>query len=305
MKVIDQTPFFKDKGELSILDRAKATMQFGAGWFKEIDGQKEVISVFEKVFDRNYTLLRNVTPPGMDARIPFILIGPTGVYVMYVTSIAGMFRAKGDQWGTVSGSTFKAENPNLLTRTERMARAIQVFLQRQGYVDLPPVEAVLLCASPSITVDSLRPLIRVVMRDAVERFAVSVTQMRVVLSPESVHDVVNRILNPPAPAAEKPAAPAAAAPAPAELNEDIYVPDFALPGAEPVSDALPAATPFLDDSSALDLDTLPAEGMPRPAVVRRKSGMSRKQWVWIIIMLVFWCLLATGLAAAIYYFQFR
>ncbi len=137
MKIIDQTPFYNNEtGEISFLDRGKAIMKFGTGWIKEVEAQKEVIAVLGKVLDKNYTLLRNVTPPGLEASFPFILVGPTGVFVMYVTPLTGMFRAKGDQWGTISGNTFKNEKPNLLTRTERMARAIQVFLQRQGYSEI-------------------------------------------------------------------------------------------------------------------------------------------------------------------------
>ncbi len=66
------------------------------------------------------------------------------------------------------------------------------------------VEAVLLCSDLSVHVDSIRPIIRVVMRDALERFAISITQARTVFSPEAVQDVINRILNPPPPKPEEP-----------------------------------------------------------------------------------------------------
>ena len=208
MKIVDQTPFYKENGELSLIDRAKAILQFGPGWFKEIEAQKLVIAVLKKTLDKNYTLLCNIIPPGLDARIPLILVGPTGVYVMTVTPKIGMFRARGDQWGTVSGNAFRPENPNLLTLTEKMARAIQVYLQRHGYADLTNVEAALLCSDPATNVDSMRPIIRVIMRDSLERFAVSITQARIVLNPESAFDIVNRLLNPPPPPPSKPVEPA-------------------------------------------------------------------------------------------------
>lgn len=133
MKIIDQTPFYNNEtGEISFLDRGKAMMKFGANWIKEVEAQKEVMSVLEKVLDRSYTLLRNVTPPGLEATFPLILVGPAGIFVMYVTPQTGIFRAKGDQWGTISGNTFKNEKPNLLTRTETMARAIQGIFNSPG-----------------------------------------------------------------------------------------------------------------------------------------------------------------------------
>ena len=288
MKIIDQTPFYKENGELSLVDRGKAILQFGLGWFKEIEAQKSVIAVLDKVLDKSYTLLRNVIPPGLDARIPFILVGPTGVYVMYVTPLVGLFRAKGDQWGTISGNAFKPERPNLLIRTERMARAVQVFLQRQGFAELSSVEAVLLCADPSFSVDSLRPIIRVVMRDALEFFAASIAQARRVFSPETVHNVVSRILNPLASAPPKTAETAATV-APATEQEDAsYIPAFALPGSE----AAPASAETLVPPSwfAQPATAPAANPQPTPRAQWRKR-LTGKQWAFLIGMFAIWCLI--------------
>ncbi|MCX6034791.1 MAG: hypothetical protein NTV38_07425 [Chloroflexi bacterium] len=284
MKIIDHTPFFKkETGEISILDRGKAMMKYGANWINEVEAQKQVIPVLGKVLDRNYTLLRNITPPGLEASFPFILVGPTGVFVMYVTPLTGLFRAKGDQWGTISGNAFKNEKPNLLTRTERMARAIQVFLERQGYLEITSVDAILLCSDLSVHVDSIRPIIRVVMRDALERFAISITQARVVLSPESVQDVIGRILNPPKPTPPQPAETLAAAGSealPSARAEDPYVPTFALPESQ---------APAWSNEP----DSLSIAGTETHSRVPRHKGLNKKQWAFLIVMFVIWCLLIT------------
>lgn len=241
MKIIDQTPYYDNEtGEISMVNRVKATLKYGGGWTDEIEAQKSVVSVLDGVLDKNHILIRNVTPPGLEARIPFILIGPSGVYVIYVAHLTGTYRAKGDQWGTISGNTFKPSKPNLLTRTERMAKAIQVYLQRHGYADLTTVDGILLCTDPGIHVDSLRPIVRVIMRDALERFAVSLTQAHALLSPEAVRDISNQILIPPKPAAAKQEALSAAeAAASAEgsqpkptQNEEAYIPPFAMPDSQ-------------------------------------------------------------------------
>jgi hypothetical protein len=264
MKIVDQTPFYKEKGELSLIDRGKAIMQFGTSWFKEVEAQKSVIAVLGKALDKNFTILVNVIPAGLDARIPLILVGPTGVYVMSITPLKGMFRAKGDQWGTISGNTFRPAKPNLLTRTERMARAIHVFLQRQGYSDLNGVEAILLSSDPTANIDSMRPIIRVVMRDALERFAVSVAQGRIVMNPESAYDIVNRLLNPPTPAPSNPVEPVGAEAAPA----------FTETPAPPV--------PAAGNGTLL----LSAVASPRP-----RRGLTGKQMGLLIGMFVIWCLI--------------
>ncbi len=331
MKIVDQTPFFTENGELSLIDRLRATLEFGPGWVKEIEAQKSVISILKKSLDKNFTMLCNVIPPGLDARIPLILVGPTGLYVMVVTPKAGMFRAKGDQWGIISGNSIKAENPNLLTRTERMARAIQIYLQRQGYIDLFNVEAVLLCSDTATNVDSMRPIIRVIMRDMLERFAASIPQSRVVLSPESVFDIVNRLLNPPppppsksavaappAPAVVAPPAPAVAAPpahpeaagvAPVQ-SASPFVSTFTLPSSSPfvssetesiqpapVSSAeAPAASPTsILASTAKSVPKAPdaiPENSPSPAApALPRFGLARNQIALLIGMAVIWILI--------------
>jgi hypothetical protein len=299
MKIVDQTPLYKENGELSWFDHLKAIMQFGSGWVKEMEAQKSVIAVLEKFLDNKYTLLRNLTPSGLEARIPLILVGPTGVYVMCITPQVGYFRARGDQWGTISGNTFKPGNPNLLTRTERMARAIHLFLQRQGYTSLINVEAVLLCSNPTTTVDSMRPIIRVIMRDALERFAVSVSQARIVLTPESAFDVVNRLLNPPPPPPEpvpvEPVAVVSATP-PAQAS-GLYVPlstqpesEAAPASAEPTAPPLPDAGP--ETTPDAGPETTPAAG-PLLRFLRR---ITRQQWAILIGMIVIWFLIVVVFA---------
>lgn len=301
MKIIDHTPYFNtETGEITFTDRVRAMIKFGSSWIKEVEAQNQIIPVLGKVLDRNYTLLRNATPPGLDASLPFILVGPTGIFVMYVTPITGMFRAKGDQWGTISGNAFKNEKPNLLTRTEHMARAIQLFLQRQGYL-LTSVEAILLCSDLSVHVDSIRPIIRVVMRDAFERFAISITQARAVLSPEAVQDVIGRILNPPIPAPSESPSPE---PKPA-VQEDTSAPEtdpsfaraFAFPET-PAPIIAPDPSPVADTSDlslapmwSSDLTSLPAVGDIEGSLTSKGARLNRNQWVLLIAMFVIWAIL--------------
>jgi hypothetical protein len=300
MKIIDQTPFYNESGEISLVDRTKAMLQNGAGWIKEMEAQKSVIAVLEKNLDKKFTLLRNVTPPGMNARIPLILVGPTGVYVMCVPALTGIYSARGDQWGTISGGTLTPAKPNLLARTERMARAVQIFLQRQGYTDLSSVEAVLLCADPATNVDSVRPIIRVVMRDALERFALTISQSRILLNPESCFDIVNRILTPPAPPTSKLVESAAAQTT--EQDQHPYMPASALAGSEA---SPPAMVESAESGQLNELGEIPAEPAPEPSpatlpVRHRRFMLNRNQWilliiivaVWIVILLVFGFLIA-------------
>lgn len=278
MKIIDKTPFVSENGEISVMDRAKATLKFGPAWYPEIQAQQQVLPILKQTLDRNYTLLRNLILPGMGASIPFILVGPPGVFVIYVTHLRGLFRAKGDQLGTISGNTFKPVTPNLLNVTARMARAVQLYLKRQGYEDMD-VEAILLCADPGMHVDSQRPIARVVMRDALERFLLSLAQGRIVLTPEQASRVVERLVNP---------RPSQAASAPAEqaAGEDSSVPAFALPEAEsPAAKTADWLNRLSAEAAPPPISMPPARPTPPRAAVRpaaaRKRGLTPVQWAFL------------------------
>ncbi len=324
MKIIDQTPY-KEIGELSWFDRAKAVIQFGPGWIKEIEAQEAVILVLDKFLDKKYTLMRNITPSGLGTAIPFILIGPTGVYVMTVTHLTGTLSARGDQWRSISGETFRIEKPNLLTRTDKMARVVQVFLQRQGYTPTQfTVEPILICSNPTTHVDTVRPIIRVIMRDSLERFATSIAQAQAVLSSESVFDIENRILNPPVTppdtileAAEPGMENVDAADEISGSNTTLFSgsmnpanstfpsinsegeassPNYAKPEFDPAPAFLTYdpdnSTGFQDDTIQSDSnyqieqaqETEPQEDQP----VRRRLRITRKQGIFLIVLFVVW-----------------
>ena len=65
---------------------------------------------------------------------------------------------------------FKITRPNLLLRTQMMARAVDTYLAVRNF-DLASAEAVLVFTDPGIHVDTIRPIIRVVQADALDRYA--------------------------------------------------------------------------------------------------------------------------------------
>jgi len=197
MKIIDKSPYLNKKGTIGPLQRIQGTFSLGTNWYADMKGQEEVIAALEKHLDNKYILLRNPILPGsQDVRLPLVLSGPPGVFLLNVTSARGMFRAKGDEWGTISGDRFKPLRPNLLTLTARFSQGLQKFLERQGVMSMLTVEPILLSANPGMHVDTVRPLVRVVMSDALERFAVSVNQARALLSAEDAQLIIDCIITP-------------------------------------------------------------------------------------------------------------
>jgi len=203
MKLIDSTPLQDEKGEIGIVQRIQGTLKYGTNWYPELEAQKFAIASLQRGLAKGYVVVRNHTLGASGIIVPLAMVGPAGIFAIYVTHLRGHYQAKGDSWGTISGTSFKPASINLLTRTERLARALQAFIERQG-VNLPkPVEPILLTTDPGMHVESVRPLVRVVMADAIERWAASLGKGAPVLTVVSASELADRIVNPRAPKKEK------------------------------------------------------------------------------------------------------
>ncbi len=233
MKVIDKTPLQNEKGEISPFQRLQGTLEHGFAWYPELEAQKAIITQLDRVLEKGFTLIRNVTLGKSQITEPLVLVGTPGVYVIYVTTLSGFYEAKGDQWNQVRSGRSSPAGNNPMLRVARLARALQVYLNRQG-VNLPgPVEAVLMASSPALHIDSLRPMVRVVLSDAVRQFGASLLQARPILRPELAYEVGERIVTP------KPREAPVETPQPEEKDAGYYLPP-ALRDAEPEPEQAPA-----------------------------------------------------------------
>jgi hypothetical protein len=200
MRIVDRTPFKSPDGQISAVDRVRAMAKYGSKWYSDIQAQDATAALLGRQLGSGYILLVNPPLPGTDVLLPLVLVGPVGVFLINITNERGVFSARGEEWGTLTGERFTPAKVNLLTRTARMAEALQKFLEKQGFALL--VEPVLLAMNPGMHVESVRPIIRVVMSDAVERFAIGLAQATRTLSIESASLISERILKPRAPKKE-------------------------------------------------------------------------------------------------------
>jgi hypothetical protein len=204
MKIIDKTPLHDEKGQLSVVGRIQGTLKYGLSWTAELEAQKVVIAQFNRIFDKGYVLIRNFTLPNSEIVIPMILLGPSGVYVIHITTVKGFFEAKGDQWNTVNNGVAQPAPINLLLRVSRFARAVQVYLERIN-VDLKtPVEPVLVTIDAGAHIESMRPVARVVQSDAIKQFANSVLQARPIWRLDYAYSLADIIVDPSPPDQRQP-----------------------------------------------------------------------------------------------------
>jgi hypothetical protein len=320
MKIIDKTPLLNEKGELGFTQRFQGMMDYGWNWPGELQAQQAIITYFDKQLEKGYTLIRNYTLGKSVITVPIILLGPSGIQVIYIAYLKGRYEARGEEWNVASGEGYKPAPDNLVYKTLRMAKAVRSFIVRQG-VEVPvEIEPVLIAGDPGLHIESVKPAVRVMMIDGVKSFVSNLVTTQPVLRPETVYELTERILNPhpakktvtPAPAAV--AAAAASAPAlvqvdpvaaraqaifkasedlkpfdladfdPADLEFAVEDEDLFERSQSPVSSpAAPAPTPAKVDAAP--------QQKPRPG---RFLGMTVGQWAILAVLAVAFLCIAAG-----------
>ena len=290
MKVIDKTPFQDEKGNFNIVQRFQGMLEYGFSWQAEIEAQKIVIAQLDRVLEKGFTLIRNLNLVNSRILEPLILVGPPGVFVLYVTPVSGFFEAKGDEWNIARNNRRMPAKINPMTRVARLARAVQVYLNRQG-VYLPGlVEPVLIAASPGVHIELLRPIVRVVLSDAIKQFGASLLQARPMLKSELIHEVVDHLINP-----REKSGPLQ--PQPEQTPAPIVQPTGEAPArARAIFHAAEEAKPFDPADLNFEFDEhgtaeAPA-GLLEPGSSQRsvpaapRRGLSSRQWVVLVLMLL-------------------
>jgi hypothetical protein len=197
MKIISRKEQNQAKPTSEWRTRLEGIWQFGITWDRDQQAQEYFSELGKKLFDNKYTLVRNVTLPGLDIPIPLVLVGPSGVRVIYASALKGFYRAKDETWAEVDNRThrFRPARPNLVNRALLMARAIDAFLENEGF-NIPTIEPVLFFSQPGIHVDSIRSAARIILTDGLERFAASLVQSRTVLNAEDIDSIAEILIKP-------------------------------------------------------------------------------------------------------------
>ncbi|MFH1183771.1 MAG: hypothetical protein V1755_01870 [Chloroflexota bacterium] len=290
MKVIDRTPFQDEKGNFGLLQRFQGMLEYGFAWQAEIEAQKPVVAQLDRVLEKGFTLIRNLNLQNSRILEPLILVGPPGVFVLYVTPVSGFFEAKGDEWNITKNNRRMPAKANPMTRVTRLARAVQVYLNRQGVYLPGMVEPVLIAASPGVHIDLLRPIVRVVLSDAIKQFGASLLQARPVLRSQVIHEVVDHLINPqeksgplqPQPEQVPAAVVQEAGEAPARARAIFHAAEEAKPFD-------PADLNFeFDERGAAEgpAGLFEPDSSQRPVPAAPRRGFSSRQWVVLVFMLL-------------------
>ena len=196
MKIIDHSSYVDDRGNVSFSNRVRGTFKNGLSWYAKMQSQKTVIAHLARVLDNKFTLLRNIFLPEIGVQIPLVIVGPPGVRVLLSSPLRGIYRAKEETWlAHDSKGGFKQASLNLISRVLLLSRAVDTYLKQRGY-GLPEIESVIVLSNPGIHVDTVRPAARIVLLDAIERFAATLVQAPIVLSGEDIKNITFMMSHP-------------------------------------------------------------------------------------------------------------
>lgn len=189
MKLIDRSGKGKAGQKPAFMAQLGQTLRrfFGSD---EDQAQEALIAGLQRLLDNQYILLRKVNLGDLDIPIPLVLIGPSGLWAIYASPLKGIYRAKDDQWEKLVGQRHQPARPNLITRTQLMAKAVESYLTERGFVGVEVVPG-LYFSDPGIHVETSRPAVRVIPPDGLQRFASSIVQGGYKVNPETMQRMVN------------------------------------------------------------------------------------------------------------------
>ncbi|KAA3642899.1 MAG: hypothetical protein DWQ07_20470 [Chloroflexi bacterium] len=170
----------------------------GGGETPEQKAREVIMPRLERVLNDDYVMMLDYPIPGLGVTIPMLLVGPPGVRVIYPSAIKGVFRAKEDMWLEMHDRKrhFEPAKQNLMELATRYGQAVAKYLESRA-IESPGVEPILMFSEPSIHVDTARPNVRVVIREAIEKYGHSLTQAPGVLNGERIYSIITMITRPP------------------------------------------------------------------------------------------------------------
>ncbi len=301
MKHIDKTPYRSESGEINIINRVQGMLKYGMSWYNRIKVQDDIAGILGRQLGGQFILFQNITLPETDIDLPLVLVGPPGVYLINALHEHGVYMAREDEWGTLTGETFVPARINQVKRAMTMAKVLQVYFDRLGQKGFQ-VEPIVMSSDPGLHIDSTRPVVRLVMSDAIDRFALSLIQARPVFDMNMVAELERVILT----GKSRQVASPAGAHEPAQAGA-VFLPEEG--GSVELefsfSDETEAAAPEAESPSvaASFPDEMPGAARPKKAKKPKRKkimGLTPVQLGIVIVLLLCW--LCGLLAFAGYYF---
>jgi len=194
MKIINCSPEPQENIFTIKLKELWRTLFSGSSWREEAQAKEKTVKYFQGVLNNRFYMLLEVQLEGFEAPIPAIIVGPTGIHVINISAVQGVFRGSGDIWEELDTrkNQYVSAKPNLITQTAGMARSIETYFERRGFA--VSTEPALIVTSPGIHIELETPSIRVIPADSLQRYVTYLVQGDLVLDSAEVQNIVD-VLN--------------------------------------------------------------------------------------------------------------
>jgi len=192
MKIIENTTLNRKESASSPVNDVISSIKSGLNIKESLQAKDIVLASLKRMLDNRFVIIQDVILPGLKVPVPLVLVGPSGVCVLHPSSTRGVYRAQGENWEKMDERRrdFKPAKPNLVIRAELLSRAVKKFLTERGY-ELPEVEPVLIFTDPGVHIETVRPVVRVILIDGIERFITGLAQGYPILEKDDVTKIVD------------------------------------------------------------------------------------------------------------------
>jgi len=150
--------------------------------------EEDLITRLLRGLDNRFVMVRNLPLDGTNECFPPIVLGPTGLVLLNVSLVQGVFRARDDTWWELSKATqrYNPGRPNLIKESLEYAQKLSDLLTKREKSH-PEVVPVLLFANSGVHIESTNPAIRIVLVDGVETLISNILMSEEVLTPNEIN----------------------------------------------------------------------------------------------------------------------
>ena len=196
MKLIDYSKKNVDTGRMNKIETAlEDLMTYGFSGNVDKKAQETLIQLFSRSLDSQYTLVRQAPLAPGRVPAPFVLVGPPGVFVIHVSGVEGIFRAREESWSEMHRQTreYRPTRRNYLTEALKLTAEVQEFML-QTRQSLPDPTPLLIFARPGVHIESNQPAVRILRVDAVDRFLSGLQQSQPLLDAVEMRNLVEALV---------------------------------------------------------------------------------------------------------------
>jgi hypothetical protein len=186
MKLIEPTQkTVKNNNFWRVSDQIRQIMPFGK---TDEHAEDDILARFLKGLDNRFVLLYSLQLEDIGPAFPPIVVGPTGLYVLNISSEKGFFKAKEDSWWKMDKTThrFNPGRPNLIKQSQDYAKKLTTILDVHGKSH-PEIMPLLIFANPGVHIETSNPVIRPVLMDGVDSLITAILNNDEVLTSNEIN----------------------------------------------------------------------------------------------------------------------